>query len=99
MSKTNYFYPYEFQLEGAGFRKRMKQIFEGTEKMSNIFVEPGLEIASPLDSAGVEAKTKNPLLAEKTSKIPKSLTGGKIFITNRYAPPRTEIESFVIYFI
>ena len=46
--------------------------------MWNNFIKPGLKIATPIISAGVAAKTKNPQLAEITSNILKSVIGGKI---------------------
>ena len=45
----------------------MEKIFEGTEKMWNIFIKPGFKIASPNISACVAAKTKNPQSAQVTS--------------------------------
>ena len=47
--------------------------------MWNVFIEPGLRIATPIISAGVAAETENPQSAQKTSKLLKSVTGGKIF--------------------
>ena len=47
--------------------------------MWNNFSKPGLKIASPITSAGVAAKTKNPQSAEITSNISKTLRGGKIW--------------------
>ena len=46
--------------------------------MWNIFIKPGLKIASPVISAEVDPKTKNPQSAEITSNVLKSLKGGKI---------------------
>ena len=43
------------------------------------FIKPGLKLATPLISAAIAAKTKNPQSAQVTSSILKSLTGGKIF--------------------
>ena len=51
--------------------------------MWNNFIKPGLKIATPIISAGVAGKTKNPQSAQTTSNILKSLTGGKILrLTN-----------------
>ena len=46
--------------------------------MWNNFIKPGLKIAALIISAGVSAKSKNPQKAQITSKVLKSLTGGKI---------------------
>ena len=45
--------------------------------MWNVFVKPGPQIAFPIFSAGVAAKTKNPQVGEVTSNILKLLTGAK----------------------
>ena len=71
------FTPKQLQLEGSVFKNTMKNFFKGTEKMWNYFSKPGLKIATPINSAGVAAKTKNPQSAEITSNILKSLTSGK----------------------
>ena len=71
------FTPKQLQLEGSGFKNTMKNFFKGTEKMWNYFIKPGLKKATPINSAGVAAKIKNPQSAETTGNILKSLTGGK----------------------
>ena len=76
--KQNTFSPNQFQLEGAGFKNTMKKIFEGSEKAWNKFLKPALKIATPIISAGVAAKTKNPQSAQTTNNTLKSLTGGRI---------------------
>ena len=72
------FSPKQFQLEGGVFKKTMKKVFKGTEKMWDIFIKPGLKIATPIISAGVAAKTKNLQSAAVTSNSLKWLTSGKI---------------------
>ena len=72
------FSPRQFQLEGSGFKNTMKKIFKGSQTASNKFLKPALKIATPIISAGVAMKTKNPQSAQVTSNILKSLTGGKI---------------------
>ena len=68
----------KFQLEGAGFKNTMKKIVEGIQRAWDSFIEPGLKMATPLISAAIAAKTKNPQSAQVTNSILKSLTGGKI---------------------
>ena len=65
------------QLEGSGFENIKKKVFRGCEKMWNNFINSGLKIATPIFSAGVAGKTKNPYSAQITSNFLKSLTGGK----------------------
>ena len=79
------FTPRQFQLEGSGSKNAMKKILKGTEKLWNDFIKPGLKVATPIISAGVAAKTKNPQLAQLTSNILKSWTRGKILsLTDRH---------------
>ena len=72
------FSPNQFQLEVAGFKNTMKKIFKGSQTAWNKFLKPALKIATPITSAGVAMKTKNPQSAQVMSNILKSLTGGKI---------------------
>ena len=71
------FTPNQFQLEEAGFKNTMKKKFKRTEKLWNNFSRPGLKLTSANISARAAAKTKNPQAGEVTSKMLKSLTGGK----------------------
>ena len=72
------FSPNQFQLEGGSIKSKLKSIFRGTKTAWDKFIKPGLKIATPLISAAVAAKTKNPQSAQVTSSILKSLTGGKV---------------------
>ena len=76
--KQIYFTPNQFQMEGSGFKKSMKKVSKWTEKTWNIFIKPGLKIATPIILTGVAANTKNPQSAQSTSNILKWLTGGEI---------------------
>ena len=60
-----------------GLKKTMKKIFKGSQTACNKFLKPALKIATPIISAGVAMKTKEPQSAQVTSNILKSLTGGK----------------------
>ena len=66
------------QLESSGFKNKMKKIIKGCQTAWNKLLKPALKIGTPNISAGVAAKTKNPQSAQITSKISKSLPGGKI---------------------
>ena len=72
------FTPNQYQLEGGSIKSKLQKIFKGTQSACNKFIKPGLKIATPLISAAVAAKTKNPQSAQVTNTILKSLTGGKI---------------------
>ena len=56
----------------------MKKIFKGSQTARNKFLKPALKLATPIISAGVAMKTKNPQSAQVTSNILTSITGGKI---------------------
>ena len=72
------FTPKQFQLEGGSIKSKLQKIFKGTQTAWNKFIKPGLKMATPLISAAVAAKTKNPQSDKVTNSILKSLTGGKI---------------------
>ena len=72
------FSPNQFQLEGGSIKSKLKSIFRGTKTAWDKFIKSGLKMATPLISAVVAAKTKNPQSAQITNTILKSLTGGKI---------------------
>ena len=72
------FSPNQFQLEGGSIKSKLKSIFRGTKTAWEKFIKPGLKMATPLISAAIAAKTKNPQSAQVTNSILKSLTGGKI---------------------
>ena len=72
------FTPHRYMLEGGSIKNKLQKIFRGTKKAWDSFIKPGLKMATPLISAAVAAKTKNPPSAQVTNSILKSLTGGKI---------------------
>ena len=78
MSEANYFTPKHFRLEGGLIKNRLQKSFKGTKKPWDSFIKPGLKISTPLKSAVVAAKTKNPQSAEITINFLKSLTGGRV---------------------
>ena len=72
------FTPHQYMLEGGSIKCKLLIIFRGTNKAWDSFIKPGLKMATPLISAAVASKTRNPQSAQITSNILKSLTGGKI---------------------
>ena len=72
------FSPKQFQLEGAGFKNTLKNIFKGSQTAWSKFLKPALNIASPYIGMAVSAKTKNPKIGQATTNILKSISGGKI---------------------
>ena len=72
------FTPDQYMLEGGLISGKLKSFLRGTKKAWNSFIKPGFKMATPLISAVVAAKTKNPQSAQIMNNILKSLTGGKI---------------------
>ena len=72
------FTPHQYMLECRSIKSKLPKIFMGTKRAWDSFNKPGLKVATPLISAAVAAKTKNPQSARITNKTLKSLTGGKI---------------------
>ena len=72
------FTPHQYMLEGGSIKSRLQKIFRGTKKVWEAYIRPGLKMATPLISAAVAAKTKNPQSAQVTNSILKALTDGKI---------------------
>ena len=72
------FTPHQFMLEGGSTKSKLQKIFRGTKKAWDSFIKPCVKMATPLISAAVAAKTKNPQSAQVTNSFLKSLTGGKI---------------------
>ena len=71
------FTPHHYMLEGGSNEGKLQKIFRGTKKACDSFNKPGLKMATPLISAAVAVKTKNPQSAQATNSILKSITGGK----------------------
>ena len=65
-------------LESGSTKSKLQKNFRGTKKARVSFIEPGLKTATPLISAAVAAKTKNPQSAQLTSNFQKSISRDKI---------------------
>ena len=72
------FTPHQYMLEGGSIKSKLQKIFRGTKKAWDSFIKQGLKKATPLISAAVAAKTKNPQSAQVTNSMLKSLPGGKV---------------------
>ena len=72
------FSPNQFQLEGSGFKNKLKSIFRGTQTAWNKFLKPAINATAPFIGIAVTAKTKNPKVGQATTNILKSISGGKI---------------------
>ena len=74
------FTPKQFQLEGSGFKNKMKKIFKGSQKAWDKFLKPAVNMSAPFIGMAVSAKTKNPKVGQATTNILKSISGGAVKI-------------------
>ena len=72
------FTPKQFQLEGGSIKSKLQKVLKGTQTAWNKFLKPAVNVAAPFIGMAVGAKTKNPNIAQATTKILKSISGGKI---------------------
>ena len=72
------FSPNQIQLEGAGFKNKLKSIFKGTQTAWSKLLKPAINATAPFIGMAVTAKTKNPKVGQATTNILKSISGGKI---------------------
>ena len=75
--KKNTFTPKRFPLECNCFEITMKKIFKGSQTAWNKFLKTAVNIAAPFIGLAVGAKTKNPKVAQATTNILRSVSGGK----------------------
>ena len=65
-------------LEGGSIKSKLLKIFEGTQTAWNKFLKPAINASAPLIGRAVSGKTKNPKVGQATTKILKSISGGRI---------------------
>ena len=70
-------------LEGGSIKSKLQKSLKGTETAGNKFLKPAVNVAAPFIGIDVAAKTRNPKVAQATTNILKSISGGKSFIANR----------------
>ena len=76
--KITTFTPHQNMLEGGSIKSKLRKIFRGTQTAGNKFLKPAVNVAAPFIGMAVGAKTKNPKVAQATTNILKSISGGKI---------------------
>ena len=54
-------------LDGGSIKSKLPKFFKGPKKAWDSFIKPGTEMATPLISAAVAAKTMNPQSAQITN--------------------------------
>ena len=74
------FTPKQFQLEGSGFKNKMKKFFKDSQKAWDKFLKPAVNVAAPFIGMAVSAKTKNPKVGQATTNILKTISGGAVKI-------------------
>ena len=67
-----------FQLERAGVKIKFKKSIKRTQTVWNIFLQPAVNLAAPFSRLAVRAKSKNPQVAQATTNLLESISGGKI---------------------
>ena len=70
--------PRQLQMEGSGFKSKLQKNFKGTQSAWNKFSNHAVNVAAPFTDMAVGAKTKNPQVAQATTKNLISMSGGKI---------------------
>ena len=72
------FTPKQFQLEGGSIKSKLQKNFRGTQTALNKFLKPANVLAAAFIGMAVGAKTRKPKVAQATTNILKSTSGGKI---------------------
>ena len=54
------FTPDQFQLEGGSIKSKLQKSFTGTQSVWHKFNKPGLKMATPIISAAIATRPKNP---------------------------------------
>ena len=72
------FTPHQYMLEGGSIKSILQKNFKGTQTAWNKFLKPAINATAPFIGMAVSAKTKNPKVGQATTKILKSISGGKI---------------------
>ena len=61
--------PRQNQLEGAGFKVKLRRFFKSTQKAWDRKVKPAFNVATPFVGMAVAAKSKNPQVGQATTKF------------------------------
>ena len=65
-------------LEGVSIKCKHQKCFKGTQTAWNNFLKPAVNVAAQFIGMAVSAKTRNPKISQATTKILKSISGGRI---------------------
>ena len=72
------FTPKQFQFQGGSIKSKLQKFFRGTQTAWNNFLKSAVNVAAPFIGMAVSAETKNPKVGAATTKILRSISGGKI---------------------
>ena len=72
------FTPHQYMLEGGSIKSKLQKLYKETQTARIKFLKPAANVAAPFFGMAVSAKTKNPKVGQATTKILKSISGGKI---------------------
>ena len=72
------FSPRKFQLEGCGFENTTIKLFNGSQTAWNNLLKPAVNTLAPVIGMAVGAKSKNLKVAQATTNILNSISGGNI---------------------
>ena len=76
----------QFELEGAGFKKRLQSFFKGTQIPCNEFVKSAINAAAPVIGMALAAKSWKPAMGQTTTNTLQSISDGKFSsLTDMYA--------------
>ena len=76
--KTITFTPHQYLLEGGSIKSKLQKIFNGTQTAWNEILKPAINASASFIGMAEGAKAKIPKVAAATTKILKSISGGKI---------------------
>ena len=68
----------QFQLEGGGFKYTMKEVFKRCKRARDSFLRPAVITRAPVLAMAVGAKSKDAKIGQATTKILKSISGGRV---------------------
>ena len=75
--KINTFTPHQYMLERGSTKSKLQKFSRGTQTAWNKFSKPAVNVAAPSIGMAVGANTKNHKIAQATTNILKSISGGK----------------------
>ena len=72
------FNPSQFETERSGLKSKSQTIFKGFQTARNEFLKPAVRAAGPFIEKAVGAKNEKPQVAQATTNILKSISGGNV---------------------